>query len=201
MSVQMNSIWHTQPGCVPSLHGCGWPFCLGLYFWICWIASTIDYFNYSSFSQLATFFAFLGSLSLNTCYSITLLLMVTLTSTTFASTMIVCVSTTCWTFVIITKFLWNIFCILANFGRSVIFHSNHRCDIHMKVSCVLFDLVVPPLWLSLWSALFSFYMFPHYGLSSHNLCNVCQSPLYYFVFLLVRSVWYSMALIVHSLLL
>jgi hypothetical protein len=90
---------------------------------------------------------------------------------------------------------------LANFGRSVIFHSNHRCDIHMKVSCVLFDLVVPPLWLSLWSALFSFYMFPHYGLSSHNLCNVCQSPLYYFVFLLVRSVWYSMALIVHSLLL
>ncbi len=26
------SIWHTWPGCVPSFHGCGWPFCLGLCF-------------------------------------------------------------------------------------------------------------------------------------------------------------------------
>ncbi len=27
-----SSIWHTWPSCVPSLHGCGWPFCLGLCF-------------------------------------------------------------------------------------------------------------------------------------------------------------------------
>ncbi len=27
-----NSISHTQPSCVPSLHGCGWPFCIGLCF-------------------------------------------------------------------------------------------------------------------------------------------------------------------------
>ncbi len=26
------SIWHTQLGCVPSFHGYGWPFCLGLCF-------------------------------------------------------------------------------------------------------------------------------------------------------------------------
>ncbi len=25
----MSNIWHTRPSCVPSLHGCGWPFCLG----------------------------------------------------------------------------------------------------------------------------------------------------------------------------
>jgi len=30
--------------------------------------------------------------------------------------------------------------------------------------------------------------------SSHNLCNVCQSSLYYFVFLLVLPIWYSMVL-------
>ncbi len=52
-------------------------------------------------------------------------------------------------------------------------HSNHRCDMHMKMSPVFFDLVVLPLWLPPWSIFFSFYMSSHCDLSSHNLCNVC----------------------------
>jgi hypothetical protein len=32
MCVDKSSIWHTWLGCVPSLHGCGWPFYLGLCF-------------------------------------------------------------------------------------------------------------------------------------------------------------------------
>ncbi len=32
LCLHMNSIWHTRPSCVPSLHRCGWPFCLGLCF-------------------------------------------------------------------------------------------------------------------------------------------------------------------------
>jgi len=51
---------------------------------------------------------------------------------------------------------------------------------HMKMSFMFFDLVVPPLWLPSWSVFSSFCMSPHYDLSSHNLCNVCQSSMYYF---------------------
>ncbi len=89
-------------------------------FWICWIVSTIDYFNRSFFSQSTTLFAFLGFLSLKTCSLITLLLVVMLTSTTFTSAMTVCVSTISWTFATIIDFPWNIFCISANFGQYVI---------------------------------------------------------------------------------
>ncbi len=32
MCFYRNNIWHTQLGCVPSFHGCGRPFCLGLCF-------------------------------------------------------------------------------------------------------------------------------------------------------------------------
>ncbi len=85
-------------------------------FWICWIVSTIDSFNYFSFSQLVTFFVFLGFLSLNTYSLVVLLLVVTLTSTTFTSIMIVCVLVIGWTFAIVTNFPWNIFFILVNFG-------------------------------------------------------------------------------------
>jgi hypothetical protein len=46
-------------------------------------------------------------------------------------------------------------------------------------------LVVLLLWLPLWFVLSYFYMSPHCDLSSHNLCNVCQFSLYYFVFLLI----------------
>jgi hypothetical protein len=52
-------------------------------------------------------------------------------------------------------------------------HSNHKCDMHMKMSFVFFNLVVLLLWLRQWSILSSFCMFPHCDLSSHNLCNVC----------------------------
>ncbi len=83
---------HTRPSCVPSLHGCGWPLCLGLCFWICWIISTIAFFNRSSFSQSVTFFAFPGFLSMNTYSSVVLLLVVTLTSTTFTFVMIICLN-------------------------------------------------------------------------------------------------------------
>jgi hypothetical protein len=54
------------------------------------------------------------------CFLVTLLLVVTLTSITFTSTMIIYVSVTSWTSTIATNFPWNIFCMLVNFGQSVI---------------------------------------------------------------------------------
>jgi hypothetical protein len=71
----------------------------------------------------------------------------------------------------------------------------------MKMFSMVFYLVVLPLWLPLWSILSSFYMSPHCDFASHSTCNICQSSLYYFMFLLVLHVWYSMVLKVHSLLL
>ncbi len=112
-----SSIWHTRPGCVPSFHGCGWPFYLVCVFWIYLNISNIHFFNRSSFSQLRTFFVFLGFLSLNTCSWVTLILVVTLTSTTFTFEVIVYVSTTCWTSITTTYFSRNIFCISTNFGQ------------------------------------------------------------------------------------
>jgi hypothetical protein len=78
----------------------------GLSIWVCgfqiyWIVSTLHCFNHSFFSESTTRFVFLGSLSLNTYFLVTLLFVVRLTSTTFTSTMIVYVSTTGWTFVTI----------------------------------------------------------------------------------------------------
>jgi hypothetical protein len=35
---------------------------------------------------------------------------------------------------------------------------------------------------------FFFLHVSHYNLSSHNLCNICQSSLYYFVFLLMLPI-------------
>ncbi len=70
-------------------------------FWICWIISTIDFFNCSSFSQSATFFVFLSFLFLNTYSLVGLLLVVTLTSTTFTFAMIICISVASWTSTII----------------------------------------------------------------------------------------------------
>jgi hypothetical protein len=110
-----------------------------------------------------------------------------LTSTTFTSTMIVCVSTTCWTFVtIIDEIIFASQQTLDNLSFYV--HSNHRCDMHMKMSFMFFDLVVSPLWLPLWSTLSSFCISPPCDLSSHNLCNVYQIFLYYFVLLLVLPI-------------
>ncbi len=80
-------------------------------------------------------------------------------------------------------------------------HSNHRCGMYMKMSFVVFDLVVLLFWLPLWSILSFFYMFPHYDSSYHKLCNIYQSPMYYSMVLLVLLVWYSMVLKIHSLLL
>jgi hypothetical protein len=37
---------------------------------------------------------------------------------------------------------------------------------------------------------YSFCMSPHCDSSSHSLCNICQSSLYYFVFSLVLPIWY-----------
>ncbi len=88
--------------------------------WICWIVSTIDFFNRFSFSQLITLFVFFIFLSLNICYSVVLLFVATLASTTFTFVVIICISTTGWTFAISTNFPWNIFCISINFKQFVI---------------------------------------------------------------------------------
>jgi hypothetical protein len=90
------------------------------FFLICWIVSTIDFFNYSYFSQSVALFVFLGCVSLNNYSSVTLLLVVTLTSTTFTYVVIVYVSIIGWIYTIIITFPWNIFCISTNFGQSVI---------------------------------------------------------------------------------
>jgi hypothetical protein len=47
---------------------------------------------------------------------------------------------------------------------------------------VVFDSIVLPLWVPMWSTPFSFYMSPHCDYSIHNLCNTCQSSLYYYFF-------------------
>ncbi len=67
--------------------------------WIYWIVSTIDCFNHSSFSHSTTLFAFLSSLSLNTCSLVALILVVTLTSTTFTFVVISYILTS-WTYAI-----------------------------------------------------------------------------------------------------
>jgi hypothetical protein len=56
----------------------------------------------------------------------------------------------------------------------------------MKISSMVFDFVVLPLWLPLWP--FSFCMFPHCDYSFHNSFTPCQSSLYYFMFLVVLLV-------------
>jgi hypothetical protein len=57
---------------------------------------------------------------LNTCSSIALILVVTLISTTFTFVLTIFISKTNWTYVIVTNFPWNIFCILIHFGQFVI---------------------------------------------------------------------------------
>ncbi len=92
----------------PSMNVDGPFFVLVYVFWICWIITAVDFINHFSFSQTVALFAFLSSLSLNTCSSITLFLMVTnINSTTFTSTTIVYVSTTSSTFITATNFPWT----------------------------------------------------------------------------------------------
>ncbi len=112
--------WHTWPGCDPFLHGCGWPFCLGL----C-ILNLLNYLHHWFLQSL--FFLLINNTLSFSWFSILkhmffnyFFFVVTLTSTTFTFEMIVCVSTTGWTSVIITYLLWNFFCISTNFGQFVI---------------------------------------------------------------------------------
>ncbi len=148
------------------------------------------------------FFLLLVNLSLNTCSLIILLIVVTLTSTTFTSTMNVYVSTTSWTFTTITNFPWNILCILTNFGQYVIL-----CPFKPQMWHA-YENVFYVFWLSCETSVvtivvyyFFFLQVSTLWLSSHNLCNVCQSSMYYFVFLLVLPIWYFVVLTMHSLLL
>jgi hypothetical protein len=123
----------------------------------------------------------------------------TLTSTTFTSIMIICVSTTCWTSTFVIDSHETFYAFQQNLDNLSFYgHSNHKCDMHMKMSFVFFDLVMPLLWLPPWFSLSSFCMSPHCDFSSHNSCNVCQSSLHYFVFLLLLSIWYYVVLTMHS---
>jgi hypothetical protein len=109
---------------------------------------------------------------LDTCFLVILILVVTLTSTTFTFEMIVCVN------------------------NKLNLCYNHIFGMHMKMSYVVFDLVVLLLWLSSWFVFF-FHMFPH--CDSSSLCNICQSSLYYYVFSLMLLIWYYVVLKVYSL--
>ncbi len=116
LCVHNNSSWHNQLGCVPSLHGCGWPFCLGLCFLSLlnclhhWLFKSLFFlplnntFCFSWFSILEhMFFGYFISYG-------------NITSTTFTHVMTICVSAIGWTFVIVIDFPWNILCISTNFG-------------------------------------------------------------------------------------
>ncbi len=115
-----SSIWHTQPSCVLFLHGCGWPFCLGL---CCF--SMLNYLHHWFFQPFLflpvnntlcfpwlSIFEHLFFSYFTSCGSINI--------TTFTSIVTVYVSTTGWTSVITIDFPWNIFCISTNFGQSII---------------------------------------------------------------------------------
>jgi hypothetical protein len=71
-------------------------------------------------------------------------------------------------------------------------HSNNRCGMCMKMSSMVFELVVLPLWLPSWFVPSFFYMFSQYGLSSHNLCNVSLFCITFFFYLcyLFGTLWY-----------
>ncbi len=171
------------------------------FFWICSIVSTIDFFNCSSFSQSVTFFAFFGSLSSNTCSLVTLLLVVTLISTTFTSVMIVCISTINWTYATITTFPWNIFCISANFGQSVILcpFKPHICHAYEDVFCGFWLGYVTSMTNTM---VCSFFL--HVSTLWFIIPQFMQCLLVFHVLLcvlLVLYVWYCVVLIMHSLLL
>ncbi len=168
-------------------------------FWICWIVSTIDFFNHYSFSQFTTFFVFLSFLSLNTCSSVTSLLVVTITSTTFISTMIVYLLATGWTSVVTTNFPWNIFCISTNFGQSIIlcpfkpqmWHAYEDVFCGFWLGCVAFVV----------ATVVYFFFFLHVSTLWFTIPQFVQCLLIFlalFFFLLVLLVWYSMVLTMHS---
>jgi hypothetical protein len=137
---------------------------------------------------------------LNTYSSITLLLVVILTSTTFTSLVIV-VSQQQVEPLLLPQISHetSVACQQTLNNLSFYVHSNHTCGMHMEMFSVVFDLVMMPMWFPLWSILFFFYMSPHCDLSSHSLCNVCQSSLYYSIFSLVLPIWYFVVLKVYSL--
>jgi hypothetical protein len=128
--------------------------------------------------------------SLNTCSSVTLLLVVTLTSTTFTSTMIICVSIG-WTFILPQISHETFYASQQTLDNlSFYVHSDHICGMHMNMAFVVFDLFMWPLWLPLWSGFFSFYMSPHCDSSSHNFMQCLL------VFLLLLCVFVSVTCLV-----
>jgi len=105
-----------------------------------------------------------GLRHLNTCASIILLIVITLTSTTFTSIVIVYVLVTSWTSATTTYFPWNIIYISTNYH----FMSIRTIDVACIWKCLMWFLN----WLPLWSTHSSFFMSPHCDSSSHSLCNV-----------------------------
>ncbi len=114
-------------------------------------------------------------LSLNTYYLVVLLLVVPLISTTFTFVMIVCVSAIGWTFVIITHFPWNIFCISVNFGQSII---------------------LCPFKPQMWHA----YEDVFYGFWLGYVAFVVTTVVYFFFFLHVFTLWFIISQFVQYLL-
>jgi len=102
-----------------------------------------------------------------------------------------------WTFANVTNIPWNIFYNLVNFKHSVILcpFKPHMWHAYENVF-VVFDSIVLPLWLPLWSI--TFCMFPHYDYSFHKLCNTCQSSLYYSMFYGIESAFLALAIVIPS---
>jgi hypothetical protein len=120
MCCHRSNIWHTWPSCVPSFHGCGWPFCLGLCFLI--FLSYLHHWILQLFFFLLvnSTFCFPWLSILEHMFFNYLLLVVTLTSTTFTSIVIFCVLLIGCIFATVIDFPWHIFYISIKFGQFVI---------------------------------------------------------------------------------
>jgi hypothetical protein len=73
-------------------------------------------------------------------------------------------------------------------------HSNHRCDMHMKMSFVVFYSIVLPLWLPLWCPLSSFACF-HIVISHSTICSILVNFPYiilcFWWWCLFNTLWYT----------
>ncbi len=148
MCFHKSSIWHTWLGCVPSLHGCGWPFCLGLCFLNLlnclhhWLHQPFFFLLVSSTHCFPWFFIlehlFFSCL---TCCNINIHHIHICNDYLYLSNRL--------NLYYYHKFPMKHLLHFIKLWTTMILCSNQKCDMHMKMFYVVFDFVVLPLWLPL----------------------------------------------------
>ncbi len=174
LCVHNSNIWHTWLGCVPSLHGCGWPLCLGLCFlnllnclhhWLLQLFFFLPVNNIFCFSWLSilehllfSYFTSCGNINIHHIH-------IHNDSLCFNNKL---------NLYYCHRFPMKHFLHLNKLLTIYHFMSIQTIDVTCIWKCFscFFDLVMQPMWLPSWSTFF-FCMSPHCDLSSHNLCNVC----------------------------